>query len=347
MSTLSRRLVVWLVLLCSCGSSAQLSDGDSIEVARQYVARFAAVSSSEEPRVFRDEWPSAAGEDVHTIAVWFGETKVRMDGNGRFRSFSNLSATAGLPIGGAPDKYESDEEAWAALDEVLEEFEVPARLYRAELLRGDGSGEPYAYQFVMLERAPSGYKTLTSNSVRAEIHRITGKLIGLSIVDGWTFEPADAQVTPTAAIETVRARYGGRTEDWHATLQYETVSSQEAPQYTRELRANKVLRLYYSVSSSDSRRGYSWVDSKTGEIVQHRVLTPGSVGGHPGSQTKEREEPKSVDSDSASDQAERGVASEPTSDVQAGVGPATVAVPVILLAVAAVFLWQRFRPRRV
>jgi hypothetical protein len=140
------------------------------------------------------------------LLVFFDEVMIGLESDGTFIGCSNMSAASHLPKGGAPDKYRTDEEAWRALEDVIAslDLDLPAGLERSSVRRMGGSGGDeeygdYVYSFYMRPK-PYGYEHSGGNYLAAEMHRITGRVLSLSVARGWTYEPPDIRVTQEQAI---------------------------------------------------------------------------------------------------------------------------------------------------
>lgn len=254
---------IMLAFLLGRLAFGQINDQQAIAMARPFLAVLAPGALSTPPQVFRQTMADAARGPFEVIHVGFEEAVVYLDSFGQFQGFVNLSREAQQPRGGAPDKYVSDDAAWNALDAILTHFDAPQNLLRTRLVRESGAGKPYAMQYTMGPR-PNGFEADGGNQVTAAMHRITGRVLAISMTRGWTYEPPNIRVTAESAIATARVVYGGSVQDWQAILKYCTVAKPDAPAYTRALHANKTMRLYYDVWSD---RGNATVDSVTGEIV--------------------------------------------------------------------------------
>lgn len=188
--------VVFPLTIVCCLCHAQISDAEAINDARRYVAALAPEALNETPRISKepiDSWePNAQGVTVH-----FGEVVTSLKNDGAFLCFYSMRRATLLPKGGAPDKYETDEAAWRAFEEVLSriELDLPEGLERHRLERVSHEGQDYVYRFYMRLR-PYGYETLGGWKISGEIQRITGRVV--SIVHsrpGWTYEPPIVQVS--------------------------------------------------------------------------------------------------------------------------------------------------------
>lgn len=262
--------VAFLTLLASF-AIAQIGDAEAVARARPIVARFASEDATSPPQLFRETMETAWGR-TEIVHVNFGDFVVWLEGSGDLKGFGGPSRGPFENRGGEPDRYPTDEGAWRALETVLADLHLGDGLTRKELERDGRGGAPLTMRFTMQPR-PYGYETDGGNTVRAEIHRITGQVISLSIARGWTYEAPNVRVSPEQAIETTRLSHGGEAAEWRVRLKYSGTADPNAPAYTRQLRSNKVMRLYYSVWSS---RGSALVDSITGDIVE--FISPQQVG---------------------------------------------------------------------
>jgi hypothetical protein len=223
---------------------AQINDAQAISQAEPYIARFAPEAINVAPRLYREEM-EAAGGSIQIIHVTFGEAIVFLYGSGQFKGFANLSGESRLPNSGGPDKYASDADAWNALDAILFGIDLPSGLTRKKLVRESRVGQPFVMRFTMHPR-PNNYEADGGNQVNATIHRITGRVLSLSVARGWTYEAPNVRISPEEAIAATRVVHGGSVQDWQTNLKYMTVANTNAP----------VLRCLVSTWKCDRRLGH-------------------------------------------------------------------------------------------
>ena len=271
---MKKRTLGFCFFLAGSLSSAQINDAQAIVLARPYVARYAQEAVNSSPQVNREVMMEAAGGPVALIYISFGEVNVTLHSSGEFQSFSNLSASVRRHEAGAPDLFATDDAAWEALESMLTQVDLPSGLTRKKLVRATGNGNDFAFRYTMNPR-PHGYEADAGNQVWAEIHRTTGRLLSLSVVRGWTYEEPNVRVTPEDAVSAVRLAHGGAIQDWQSKLSYMSVARPDAPEYARNMRANKTMRLHHTVWSV---RGTARVDSVTGDIVD---FASSADAGHP------------------------------------------------------------------
>lgn len=272
-----KNLMVLLLAIVCCLCNAQISDEQAIFEARRYVAAFAPEALDEEPRIFRepiDSW----GPSAQRVIIYFGEVVTSLKNDGTFLSFSSMSKSALLPKGGAPDKYETDEDAWRAFEDVLArvDLDLPEGLKRHRLERVSHEGQDYVYRFYMRLR-PYGYETLGGWKIRGEIQRITGRAVSIVLSrPGWTYEPPNVRVSESQAIEKAIEAMGGAASDWRVELKYGTSNYDRAPEYFRSLISQQVMRLLYRLQRYDAESGKSSIisiDSVTGAVLSRQTLT--------------------------------------------------------------------------
>lgn len=252
-------------------ASAQIGDAQAIAAARPFVERFAPEASNAAPSIYRETLDTATGQTV-VIHVNFDDFVVFLTESGEFRALANMGGERRVIGGSEPDKYQTDEEAWRALEAILADFEIPSGLTRKELVRNAPGGEPYIMRFVMHPR-PYGYEAEGGNAVHASMHQKTGRLRSLRISKGWTYEPPNVRISQEQAINSTTLAYGGEPEDWQVSLQYRSFAKPNVPEYVRALSANKTMRLFYALWGS---RGEVRIDSVTGEIVD--FISPAQIG---------------------------------------------------------------------
>lgn len=216
--------------------------------------------------------------DSEYVMVSFGEVVTSLKNDSAFLSISSMSKSALLPKGGAPDKYETDEAAWRAFEDVLArvDLDLPEGLERHRLERVSHEGQDYVYRFYMRLR-PYGYEALGGWKIRGEIQRITGRVV--SIVHsrpGWTYEPPNVQVSEAQAIEKAVETMGGPASEWRVELKYGTANYDRAPEYFRSLISQQVMRLLYRLQRYDAASGKSSlisIDSVTGAVLSTQTLS--------------------------------------------------------------------------
>lgn len=266
------------VVLASGACTAQISDEQAVLEARRYVSAFAPEALSENPRVFFRDRMDGWAPDSEYVMVSFGEVVTSLKNDGTFLCFYSMRRATLLPKGGAPDKYETDEAAWRAFEEVLSriELDLPEGLERHRLERVSHEGQDYVYRFYMRLR-PYGYETLGGWKISGEIQRITGRVV--SIVHsrpGWTYEPPNVQVSESQAIEKAVETMGGPASDWRVELKYGTMNYDRAPEYFKALISQQVMRLIYRMQRYDPQTKVSSlisIDSVTGAVLSTQTLT--------------------------------------------------------------------------
>ncbi len=241
---------------------AQINDAEAIAQARQYVSSFAPERLSHSPKVFREEMPDIPGGPDQRVSVYFGDALVWLNGAGTFSGFTNGSAQE--PVTGGVNRWASDEEAWRALESMLGEFEIANGLTRKTLERASNDMRPNEVNFTLAAR-PYGYEADGGNVAYAVVHRVTGKIISLHVGRGWQYEPPNILVSEETAINNVRLAHGGTVGDWSVSMRYTTFADRDAPEYVRQMRLGKTMRLHYVLYSPPI--GTAFVDSVTGDIV--------------------------------------------------------------------------------
>jgi hypothetical protein len=242
---------------------AQLSDKGAIERASGYIEKLAPDVRHEAPRVWRDSF-DVRGHSIGYLQVFFGEVSVGLMESGEFLSYAD--SRGGSPRDGAPDKHATEEEAWAALEETLSEVDLGAAedLHRSSFTQ-QGSAYSDSVNVFYFRPRPYGYEHSSGNYVAAVVHRITGKLIGLSVARGWTYEAPDIRVTEEQAVQKAIEQRGGQPADWVGRqLRYASMDYERAPEYLKPMIARQEMRLMYIMSA---KRGVVMIDSVTGAVV--------------------------------------------------------------------------------
>jgi hypothetical protein len=259
-------LAVVLLSHLALMAPAQLTDAEAIERARPIVAALAPEYADFQGSVWRDSL-SVRGRVQSYMQVLFGEVRVTLADDGTFGAFSNLAPEALRPRRDAPDKYSDDDQAWRALEELLDglDLALPANLERAELKRYDTDTYDYVYSFY-LRPAPYGYANSAGNYVAAELHRVTGRVLHLSIARGWQYELPNVRVSEQEAVQIAIALRGGVEADWIGRqLQYMSMAHERAPAYLKTMMEEQKMRLMYIISSRDGKA--VMIDSVTGTVV--------------------------------------------------------------------------------
>lgn len=260
---------------------AQMSDEAAILEGRRYVSAWAPDSLQSRPSVMRGSL-DVRGTSLPYIQVFFGDATTTLRADGTFMSFS-VRGHALEPKGGAPDLYRTDEAAWRALDEIMNRVDLalPTELEPHKLEREDSVGLDYVLRLTMRLR-PYGFETRSGHYLVAEIHRITGKLLYLSLPGtGWTYEPPNIRVSEAQAIEKAIETLGGEPYEWDVDLKYATSSFDRSPEYFKPLISQRIMRLLYRVTKFDghSSTAIVVVDSVTGNVIASEILTVDKAGG--------------------------------------------------------------------
>lgn len=266
-------LAICYTILAST-SVAQLGDAEAILEARRYMFAWSPEVLDERPLVTRDTM-ELRGELFEYTQVRFGAAIASLKRDGSLISFS-IRGPALYPKGGAPDKFETDEAAWRALEELFSgvDLDLPRELERHTLERVDHAGMDCVVR-LKLRLRPFGYETRAGYYAVAELHRITGRLLYLSLPGkGWTYEPPNVQVSEAQAIEKAVDTLGGVASEWSTELKYATTKYDRAPAYFRPLISQQVSRLLYRVLKRDGHGVTSMVivDSVTGAVVDSGTL---------------------------------------------------------------------------
>ncbi len=198
------------------------------------------------------------------------EVQMNLSWDGRLLSFNDWSAQATEPRSG-PEKYKTDEEAWQALESMLQKLDVPKDLTDRRLERIEPPGTDYAYSFELSPR-PHGFGSQGGNSVVCWLQRVTGRVIRLGISRGWTYEPPNVKVTKEQAIANASVLFPAKGESWSAELKYWAVGNPGAPAELREMYARKLARLHYVVT----RKKYVGIPAK--RMLSECVLVDAVTG---------------------------------------------------------------------
>ncbi len=265
----------FIFLIFASLSLAQISDEYAIERARSFLSVLAP-EKSEKPAQVTRESIRIADANVDFVRVYIDEAWISLQSTGRLSGIS-IGGEQLRPRGGSPDKYRTDEEAWNALDEVINrlDLDLPPGLKRSELTKLESDqGQDYAYLFYMRPDS-HGYENSMGNYLAAELHRITGKVLHISVARGHTYEAPNIRITEEQAVAKAVAKLGGSPADFTGReLKYFSMSYDEAPDYFKELIRNKVMRLMYLMSAP---QGTAMIDSVTGDLVttMHIDSSPG------------------------------------------------------------------------
>ena len=283
---MKRFLAFLSVALIGCLCHAQISEDQAIREAKRYISALAPEEIDKQPVVLRDTM-EVSGATLEYFHVQFEEVVVALESDGTFIGFYNMSGPALEPKRGGPDKYVTDEEAWRALEDVVANLHLnlPPGLERDEIRRQDGETSDFVYKFYMRPR-PHGYDHSEGNYLAAELHRITGRVLGLGVSRGWTYEPPNVRVSESQAVERAVETFGGEPSEWRVQLKYDSMAYDRAPAYFRPMICQQVMRLMYLISSG---RGTVMVDSVTGSVLDSwTVDAVGHSGKRAGAATQSR-----------------------------------------------------------
>jgi hypothetical protein len=286
MKVIRNASVLCVALLCG-HTLAQISEDQAILAAKEYVTVLAPEVLGALPVVER-ETMEVRGNNFHYFRISFERTrevKVCLHADGTFLSYGDIRSSSFRPKGDHPDKYPTDEAAWHALEDVVAALalDLPQGLERFSVKRMGGNGGDvehgdYVYMFYMRPR-PYGYERCDGNYLAAEIHRITGRVLSLSVARGWTYEVPNIQLAPGQAVAKAILVFGGEPSEWRTTIGYHSVAYDRAPAYVRQMVSDQVMRLTYIASSA---RGHVKVDSVTGAVMDTWQL---DAVGHTGART--------------------------------------------------------------
>ncbi len=257
--------MILLAASVTAATYAQLTDEQAEGRARTFISVLSPEDKNKPATVTR-ETMRASGQSVEHFLIHVDEIMVGLTREGYFIGFSNSSGSALRPKGGSPDKFKTDEEAWDALDELIDKLDLnlPPELNPSELKRLSSEGQDYTYLFYK-RPSPFGYANSSGNYLSAQLHRITGRVLGLSVARGWTYERPDLRVSEAQAVEKGIEHFGGTPAEWRGRqLQYASMDYDRAPEYLKPIIAQKVMRLMHIVTSA---YGTVMVDSVTGAVV--------------------------------------------------------------------------------
>jgi hypothetical protein len=174
--------------------------------------------------------------------------------DGSFGSYGYSGPKAERP--GSPDQLASDEAAWRAAESVLERFELPSGLERHRIKRNEGTQHTPATAYCYFNPRPHGYQSWVGNTASVLLDQNDGTPITVGISSGWTYEPPNIQVSERQAISKAQEIYGGGESEWESSIMYRVGANQNMPPYMREMAANKVQRLCYSLSRDTQENSY-------------------------------------------------------------------------------------------
>ncbi len=262
---MKRTLALAALALLASASLAQISDSEAKSAADSVLRVLGSDAVSKNAKVSRDTIPTKHGSD-EIVRVIYGEVTVQFYEDGSLLSFRDLSKNSVTYEPDDEEKYPTDEEAWQAFEEVISKLETPADVGRTGLSRATKNGLPYTMTFVMERAKAFAWPVTGGNRVTAEMDRMSGKIITLHIVSGWTYERRNVSVGAAAAIGVTRKRYGGVHGDWIPSMRYSYPDGNAAGAELAALMTEKKMRLMY-VLKSDSATVL--VDSVTGKIVDY------------------------------------------------------------------------------
>lgn len=256
-----KKCFLFVISISVAGAAfAEIDDETAKARALEYAARIGYTSEHQHFIVFRESNPPS-------ILVTIDErVNVIMRTDGSFRSYSNPRPKTDRS--GSPDHLADDESAWRAAEAILAKFEVPTGLARHRIVRELEQEHANAAVYCHFNTRPYGYQSWAGNSASVRLDQTDGTPTRVIISSGWTYEPPNIRVSQQQAITKAQEVYGGSAEEWHVELMYMVGASQDLPQYIREMAANKIQRLCYSLSRDTPDNSYGvWVDSVTGQVL--------------------------------------------------------------------------------
>ncbi len=211
--------------------------------------------------------------DLPAISVTLdGMVNIIMGTDGTFASYDDSRRR--ISNSRQQDKLFDDESAWVAAESILARFDTPSGIARARLVREASKAYSPAVVYCYFNVRPHGYESSAGNTANVCLDQNDGTPVRVSISSGWAYEPPNIRVTHEQAVSKAREIYGGSIEEWHSKLVYLVGSNHSMPSYMREMAANKIQRLCYSLWRETQSRVYSvQIDSVTGQ-----VLTYGETG---------------------------------------------------------------------
>lgn len=323
---MNRLLATLSVAIIGCLCHAQISDDQAIREARKFISALAPEEVNKQPVVLRDKM-EVRGATLEYFHVQFEEVVVSLEIDGTFIGFYNMSGSALEPKRGGRDKYETDEEAWRALEEVLGNLHLnlPPGLKRDEIRRQDGETSDFVYTFYMRPH-PHGYDHSEGNYLAAELHRVTGRVLGLSVARGWTYEPPNVRVSESQAVERAVETFGGEPSEWRAQLKYKSMAYDRAPAYFKPMVSQQIMRLMYLIGSE---RGTVMVDSVTGSVLDSWTI---EEAGHPGKRAEAATQSRDGEQAEIRTSAPKSGARSSTLSLAIGLGAVLVAVGGVVLS---------------
>jgi len=261
---IKRVAIVLAWFLVVAGADGQMTTSERLAAVSDF-ARALGLSESFADGVLRPSRATVLGKSMSPrFSLWKGERRFEISDDLTLRSFVDMSDEAYSPRTISREKFPTDASAWDALDTLLRNLDAPPSLTRHSAVRLHGESEPAPIIRLLMRDKPYGYVAQGGNTVLAEFHRQTGRVLKLTISTGWSYEPPNARVSSSQAIDQAIALRGGVREDWSSFLEYWTSSDPNAPVGIRELRVLRKMRLCYNVFGA---RGSVLVDSVTGDVV--------------------------------------------------------------------------------
>ncbi len=259
-----RQLLTIFLSLLVTACFAQLSDEEAILRARSFLSVVAPDVVETPAQVLRDTL-RVHDQDLNVAIVYFHESSVALHSNGSLSGLS-IRGQALNPKGGSSDKFSSDAEAWQALENVVDklDLDLPPGLKRSSIERMETTHRDYSILFYK-RPSPYGFENSEGNYLAAKLHRITGRVIHISVARGHTYEQPNIRVSEEHAVAKAVAKLGGSAEDYTGReLKYFAAGYDEAPEYLKEMIRNKVMRLMYLITGP---RGTAMIDSVTGDLI--------------------------------------------------------------------------------
>lgn len=261
---MTRGLCCFTVVALTAVVSAQMTTAERYAAVSEF-AQAIGLSESFADGMLRPSNAKVQGQSLSPrFSLWKGERRFEISDDLTLRSFVDMSDEAYTPRTLSTEKFQTDSDAWDALDTLLARLDAPQSLIRHSAVRLHGESEPAPIIRLMMREKPHGYVAQGGNTVLAEFHRQTGRVLRLTISTGWSYEPPNIRVTSSQAADLAISLQGGVRSEWSSVLEYWTTSDPNAPVGIRELKALRRMRLCNNVFGA---RGSVLIDSVTGEVV--------------------------------------------------------------------------------